>query len=68
MAQQLYDRIETDEALKALEVLSDKLPEPFLLMGGWAVYITVNDSFLEEHGSTYLGSRDIDVGFHIGAA
>jgi hypothetical protein len=55
MAEQLYDRLETNEALKALEALSGMLPEPFLLMGGWAVYITVNDSFLDEHGSTYLG-------------
>jgi hypothetical protein len=57
--------LETDEALKALGALSGTLPEPFLLMGGWAVYITVNDSFQKDQGSTYLGSRDIDVGFHI---
>ncbi|MDO8871465.1 MAG: hypothetical protein Q7V05_01880 [Methanoregula sp.] len=27
--------------------------------------MTVNDSFRDEHGSQYLGSRDIDVCFHI---
>lgn len=61
----LYDSRETDAALSALGDLSGSLPEPFLLMGGWAVYLTVNESFSKMHGSSYLGSRDIDVCFHV---
>jgi hypothetical protein len=62
---QLYDRQETDVALGALAALSRDLPEPFLLIGGWAVYLTVIESYQKEHGVPYLGSRDIDLGFHI---
>jgi hypothetical protein len=35
------------------------------LIGGWAVYETVNRSYMEDMGRPYIGSRDIDVGFHI---
>jgi len=34
-------------------------------LGGWAVYLTVGENFRREHGRDYLGSRDIDLGFHI---
>ncbi|MBU1159138.1 MAG: nucleotidyl transferase AbiEii/AbiGii toxin family protein [Candidatus Thermoplasmatota archaeon] len=61
----LYDSQETGTALDALGALSRSLPEPFLLIGGWAVYLTVNESFSQIHGTPYLGSRDIDVCFHV---
>jgi hypothetical protein len=41
------------------------LEEPICLLGGWAVYLTVNDNFKKDQGRNYLGSRDIDLGFHI---
>jgi len=62
---QLYEDKETDAALQALAALSKELPDPYLLVGGWAVYLTVNESYQKEHGVPYLGSRDIDLGFHI---
>jgi hypothetical protein len=65
MLEELYDRVESSSAFKALNHIVTRLPEPFLLLGGWAVYVTVNESFRDEHGSQYLGSRDIDVCFHI---
>ncbi len=65
MPEELYDRVESESAFGALNHIVSRLPEPFLLLGGWAVYVTVNDSFRAEHGSQYLGSRDIDVCFHI---
>lgn len=40
------------------------IPPPFCLMGGWSVYLTVNESFKRATGRDYLGSRDIDLGFH----
>ncbi|MDE1818709.1 MAG: hypothetical protein KGI19_08920 [Thaumarchaeota archaeon] len=41
------------------------MTEPVCLMGGWAVYLTVNTKFNELNGRDYIGSRDIDLGFHI---
>lgn len=35
------------------------------LLGGWAVYYLVNQNFQKATGRTYIGSRDIDLGFHI---
>lgn len=42
-----------------------QMKEPVCLLGGWAVYLTVNTKFNESNGRNYLGSRDIDLGFHI---
>ena len=35
------------------------------MLGGWAVYLTVNKDYQEEYGQNYHGSKDIDLGFHI---
>ncbi len=35
------------------------------LLGGWAVYVTVNKNFSAANGRNYIGSKDIDLGFHI---
>lgn len=35
------------------------------MLGGWAVYKIVNESFSRNMGRDYLGSRDIDLGFHL---
>lgn len=37
------------------------------MLGGWAVYKIVNESFHRNTGRDYLGSRDIDLGFHLDA-
>ncbi len=65
MTEELYDKQETRVALEALGALSTSLPEPFVVLGGWAVYLTVLESYRREHGAPYLGSRDVDVGFHV---
>ena len=62
---EIYERMETDASFDALKILAAELPEPLILMGGWAVNITVNKSYSEEHNAPYLGSRDVDLGFHI---
>ncbi len=41
-----------------------RLEEPICLIGGWAVYSTVNKNFKKTTGRNYIGSRDIDLGFH----
>jgi hypothetical protein len=62
---ELYDDIETRKSREILEIISEEIDTPVVLLGGWAVYLTVNENFEKEYGSTYLGSKDLDLGFHI---
>lgn len=48
-----------------LQHLLEVASPPVCLLGGWAVHIHVTDAFREEHGRSYIGSRDIDLGVHI---
>ncbi len=43
----LYQKYETDISQENLCKVFSKVPEPLCLLGGWAVYLTVNDSFKE---------------------
>jgi len=61
----LYNEFETKTSYKYLKQIVSILDEPICILGGWAVYLTVNDNFKETEGRNYLGSRDIDLGFHI---
>jgi len=61
----LYQNYETDISKKNLSKVFAKIPEPLCLLGGWAVFLTVNRNFRSEHGQEYHGSKDIDLGFHI---
>jgi hypothetical protein len=61
----LYQKYETDNSYKYLQQIIDLLEEPICLLGGWAVFFTVNELYKKETGSDYLGSKDIDLGFHI---
>ncbi len=40
------------------------LEQPICMLGGWAVFFHVNKAYQEENNIPYLGSRDIDLGFH----
>ncbi len=68
MTVQMYDADELSSARDALETLVASLPDTMVLLGGWAVYHTVNESYMREHGVPYIGSRDLDVGFHVDLA
>jgi hypothetical protein len=57
------NEIKTSE--KQLEQVFKRLPAPTCLLGGWAAYYIVNMNFEKANGRTYIGSRDIDIGFHI---
>jgi len=58
----MYDPIETDISKKFLvEILNNIESENFGLVGGWAVYLYVNENFTRATGKEYLKSRDIDV-------
>jgi len=61
----LYAKYETDTSFDYLEKIINILQEPICILGGWAVYLTVNHEFKKDLGQNYLGSRDIDLGFHI---
>jgi hypothetical protein len=60
----MYPSGEIDLSQRYLGELFRGEAEPCLL-GGWAVYLTVNESYRAATGRDYIGSRDIDVGFHI---
>jgi hypothetical protein len=62
---EIYDAVETRVSEQALAALARDLPSPLILLGGWAVHLTVNENYMREHGLRYLGSRDVDLGFHI---
>jgi len=62
---ELYDTIEVNASKLALDALIEELPKPVILLGGWAIYLMVNESYQREHGVAYLGSRDVDLGFQI---
>lgn len=61
----LYSTIETDTSYKYLQQIVNILDEPICILGGWAVYLTVNTNFKKAEGRNYLGSKDVDLGFHI---
>lgn len=57
----MYDPAETDISKKFLLQILDKAAADAGLIGGWAVYLYVNESFTKATGKEYLRSRDIDV-------
>ncbi len=60
----MYETYETGISSRYLKTVVDKLDEPICLIGGWAVYHSVNSNFNTATGRNYIGSRDIDLGFH----
>ena len=65
MTNGLYDPIETDSALEALKEVALIVGDHMVLLGGWAVFLTVNESYRAAIGRDYLGSKDVDLGFQI---
>ncbi len=60
-----YQLSETETSQKQLQGILKQLNDPLCLLGGWAVYYIVNQNFQKATGRNYIGSRDIDLGFHI---
>ena len=60
----MYETYETRISYEYLKTVVDRLVEPVCLIGGWAVYQHVNENFKQATGRDYIGSRDIDIGFH----
>lgn len=61
----LYQKFETDISFEYLQEVVKNLEEPVCILGGWAVYFTVNENFRKGQGRNYLGSKDIDIGFYL---
>lgn len=61
----MYDDREIAISREYLTKVLSVIDGPVALMGGWAVYLKVRDGFRSVTGREYLGSRDIDLGFHI---
>jgi len=62
----LYEPNEIQISEKYLEKVFKQIRGDFCLLGGWATYHIVNEKFEKATGRKYIGSRDIDIGFHIG--
>ncbi len=61
----LYQNYETEISQQHLTAVFSEMKEPVCLLGGWAVFLTVNERFNKANGHGYIGSRDIDLGFHV---
>ena len=61
----MYTESEIEISKSNLSTVVSNIKEPVCLLGGWAVYATVNRNFSAELGRSYIGSRDIDLGFHV---
>ena len=61
----MYLEFETKTSYNYLKHVISALEEPICILGGWAVFLHVNKNFRKAQGRLYLGSRDIDVGFHL---
>ena len=60
----MYLEFETRTSYNYLQKVISVLQEPICILGGWAVFLHVNKNFQKAQGRPYLGSRDIDLGFH----
>lgn len=61
----MYSPNETDMSEKCLSDIIENIVGEMCLIGGWAVHKLVNEEFEKRTGRNYIGSRDIDIGFHI---
>jgi len=60
-----YEPNEIETSEKHLEKVFRQIKGDVCLLGGWATYHIVNKNFEKLNGRKYIGSRDIDIGFHI---
>ncbi len=60
-----YQDYEIEISQSHLSKVFSKVRGSICLLGGWAVYITVNKNFSTSQGRNYVGSKDIDLAFHI---
>ena len=61
----MYDDREVDISRKYLLDILSIIEGPYVLVGGWGVYLNVNYNYRQDTGREYLGSRDIDLGIKV---
>lgn len=61
----MYEPDEMEISEKYLNGILKRIKGGICLLGGWATYHIVNKYFEAATGRRYIGSRDIDIGFHI---
>jgi len=61
----LSEPVEIRISEKYLEKVFKIIKGNICLVGGWAAHHIVNKNFEKATGRSYIGSRDIDIGFHI---
>lgn len=61
----MYSSKEIELSKRYLGEITESIDQDLCLLGGWAVYDLVNINFMDDVGREYIGSRDIDLGFHI---
>lgn len=61
----MYEPVELQISERYLEKVFKVVKGNICLLGGWATYHIVNKNFEKATGRKYIGSRDIDIGFHI---
>jgi len=62
----MYDPIETDLSFNVLKDISSECKKrniPIAVIGGWATYFYVYQTYTGAFGKPYMGSRDIDICF-----
>lgn len=62
----MYDPIETDLSFNLLKDISSECKKRNIyvsIIGGWATYFYVNETYFRAFGKPYMGSRDIDICF-----
>lgn len=65
MVREYYVDEITEISEQELRPLCQTVEPPACLLGGWAVHLHVNDGFHAEYRRGYIGSRDVDIGFHV---
>ena len=60
----MYKDIEIETSYKYLRIVLSELKEPVCILGGWAIFFTVNSNYKKQMARVYIGSRDIDIGFN----
>lgn len=60
----MYEKFETEISFEYIKKLEKELGKPLIVIGGWAIYFLVNKDFKKSEGRNYLGSKDLDLGYH----
>ena len=61
----MYEKYKTELSWKYVKNITKELNKPVIVIGGWAVYFLVEDKFKESFGRSYLGSKDLDLGYEL---